>query len=227
MVNLSLTERVTQIDNKPKHPSSISKIASWPLLVVGVGAYLLIVSIPILAVTWLDGQVLEGGWVAYGITVSGTVAFAMVVGQFMLMARITWFEQLYGFSLILWFHKAMAVIATLLVLLHMSLLVSSRGNWDLIVFPLASWPVQLGRFAAVCMAAILAISFWRRWMPVNDADWRWFHNALAWSILLSGFLHGFVMSSSFDNLLLSAIWTSYLMIAILAWIERHYFSWKR
>ena len=197
-------------------------VASFWKLASGFVLYLLVVSIPISVVTLLDRQVMEGGIFEYGVTLSGILAYTIITFQFVLIARMPLLEKAFGFPALLRLHKAMAVVATFLVLLHMLLLVLSRGNWDLIFFPLVSWPVQLGRVAAICLIAILAISFGRRWIPVNQADWRWFHSALAWLILFTGFVHSFVMGSSFESLPLVAIWIGLLVVAVSSWVWRHY-----
>ena len=93
---------------------------------------------------------------------------------------------------------------------------------NLILFPMASWPIQLGRLAVIALMATLAISFGRRLIPINNADWRWFHNALAWTILVSGFLHSMVLGASFERPLFAIVWMGYFAIAILAWAYRRY-----
>ena len=173
--------------------------------------------------TLVDEQQLSKGWIHYGVTMSGIIAYAMISLQFVLAARIKWIVKPFGFPAVLRFHKTMAVLATSLVLVHLGLLVWSRGNWNLILSPWASWPIYLGRFAVVSLFTILGISFGRKWIPINNADWRWFHNALAWLILIFGFVHSLVMGSTFENFLLQAIWTGYFAIAILAWTWRRYF----
>ena len=218
------TNRVDQTNDvlmQSEQETAAVPVAKSPF---GVLLYWLIVSLPAISVTLLDDQVFANGWIGYGVTLSGVVAFTVIALQFVLIAHVPWLDKWFGFAALLRLHKAMAVAAILLVVLHMILLVVSRGNWELIWFPLVSWPVQLGRVAMVCLVIILVISFGRRWVPVNNSDWRWFHGALAWLILLSGFVHSFVMGSSSDNLLLSAIWIGLLVVAVAFWGWRFLFS---
>ncbi len=169
-----------------------------------------------------DVQLLSNGLIDVAARMSGIVAYTMISLQFVLSARINWIEKPFGFPAVLRFHKKMAVVATLLVFVHVVLLVWSRANWNLVLNPWASWPIQLGRIALFSLLTILAYSFGRRLIPINDADWRWFHCGLAWLILILGFAHSMVMGSSFENSPFAIIWTGYFSIAILAWIWRRY-----
>lgn len=180
----------------------------------GIG-YLIVVLLPAIVAT--VGQRHNNGLLPLAVTVSGVVAYAIVTMQFVLTARIKWIMNSFGNSSTLRLHKSMAIAATLFAVAHIALLVSSRGNWKLLLNPLASWPIQLGRIAALSLPIILAISFGRKLLPINNSDWRWFHNALAWLILISGFVHGMVMGTSFDNSIFATIWIGYFLIAILAW----------
>ncbi len=212
-------EPITRIENGLQQPPDAFGLASmW-----GVAAYLLVVSVPALLATFGNEQVFANGIVDYGVTLSGIIAYTMISLQFVLAARIEWIEKPFGFPAVLRFHKTMAVVATLFVFVHMTFLVWSRGNWNLILNPWASWPIQLGRVAVVSLLTIIAISFGRRLIPINNSDWRWFHNALAWLILILGFVHSMVMGTSFENPMFAVIWTGYFAMAFLAWTWRRYF----
>lgn len=176
--------------------------------------------------TLSDELLLANGWVHYGATMSGVIAYAIISLQFVLAARIKWIVKPFGFPTVLRFHKAMAVVATLLVFVHVGLLVWSRADWNLVLSPWASWPIQVGRVTVLLVLTILVISFGRKLIPINNADWRWFHNALAWLILMLGFVHSVMIGSSFENLPFAMIWIGYFAIAILAWTGRRYF-WSK
>lgn len=184
--------------------------------------YMFFALMPAMIATIIADKANPGSTIDYCVTVSGIIAYTIICLQFVLTARVARIEKSFGFPAMLRFHKIMAVVAAMLVFLHILLLVISRGNWDLVLFPFASWPIQVGRFAVVCFAALLVISFGRRWIPVHEADWRWFHNSLAWLILSSGFLHSTFTGSSFENLIFAVIWTGYLVVAVLAWSWRNF-----
>ena len=211
-------EKITHTENdRRKSPN-----ASAFTLLLGFAAYLFVVSAPAMMATIVDEKLLANGLAHYGVTMSGVIAYAMISLQFVLTARIKWIEKAFGFPAILRLHKTMAVVATLLVFSHVGLLVWSRGNWNLVLNPWASWPIQLGRVTVVSLLVILGFSFGRKLIPINNSDWRWFHNALAWTILISGFVHSVVMGTSFESSLFAMIWTGYFAIAILAWMWRWY-----
>ena len=196
-----------------------------PATLLGFSAYALVVLLPAIVATWQVAQPFDNGFAQYAATTSGVIAYAMISMQFVLAARFQWMVNPFGWSAVLRFHKTMAVVATLLVLVHVGLLVWSRGNWNLVLNPWAGWPIQLGRAAVFLILTILAFSFARPLIPINNSDFRWFHNALAWSILVSGFVHSMVMGSSFKNSSFAMIWIGYFAIAILAWLwQKHHRS---
>jgi len=178
---------------------------------------------PAAVATFADSQLFANGWVHYGATISGIITFTIISLQFVLAARIPWIVKTFSFKAVFRLHKSMAVVAMLLAVVHVGLLVWSRGNWNLLLIPLVSWPIQLGRITFVLLISLIVFSFGRKWIPINNADWRWFHNALAWSILIMGFVHSITMGSSFEGLLYALIWTGYFVIAISAWVSRKYF----
>ncbi len=169
-----------QTENSRQKPNS----ASSPTLLLGVAGYIFVVLVPAIVATFDGGQLLAHGMIQYGVTMSGVVAYSIISMQFVLVARFKWIVKPFGFPAVLRFHKTMAVVATLLTFVHVAMLVLSRGNWNVVLNPLASWPIQLGRVVVLALFAILAISFGRKLIPINNADWRWFHNALAWLILI-------------------------------------------
>ena len=150
------------------------------------------------------------------------ISFSIVAMQFVLKARIPLLENTFGNKAILALHKAMAVVATMFVFVHMGLLVWSRGNWNLVLSLRASWIIFFGRVGAVTLILILAFSFCRKRIPINNTDWRWFHNALAWTILVSGFVHSIAIGSSFETVPVTLVWVGYFVIAMLAWLYRHF-----
>lgn len=185
-------------------------------------AYSLLVSAPAVLATIVDEQLTENGIAYFGATVSGIVAYSIVCIQFVLAARFESIERPFGASVVFRFHKTMAIVATLLALIHLGLLIWIRGDWLLLLYAAASWPVQLGRVAGASLLITLVYSFGRKRIPMNNIDWRFFHSVLAWMILTSGFVHSIVMGSSFENPLFAVVWIGYFAFAILAWMHK----WK-
>lgn len=172
--------------------------------------------------TIFDEQLFENGLVFCGAALSGVFAYSIICVQFVLAARFQWIERSFGASVVFRLHKAMAVIATLLALVHLGLLIWIRGDWVLVLAVSASWPIQLGRIAGLSLLLMLGYSMGRKWIPINNADWRFFHSVLAWVILTSGFVHSIVMGSSFGSPVFALAWMGYFVAAIIAWLHK----WK-
>ena len=186
---------------------------------IGITCYLFAIVAPAVTAALYDEQVLDRSRVYLGLSTAGITAFAIIAMQFVLAARIPWIEEHFGFKAVLKLHKTMAVVAAILALVHVGLLVGSRENWNLVLSLRVSWPVFLGRFCVVALVVMLAYSFCRNRLPINNADWRWFHNVLAWTILLSGFGHGITIGASFENSVVTLVWIGYFLIAMAAWVS--------
>ena len=172
---------------------------------------------PAIIATVSNATLLSSG-LAYSVfALSGILAGAIVSLQFVLSARINLIETRFSAARMLRLHRTMALVATLCVLSHVGYAVWIKGSWDLILHPAASWPIQLGRLAAVSLIVTCLFALGRRRIPINNADWRFFHGILAWIILLSGFAHSIVIGESLASPLFALTWIGYLTLAISAW----------
>ena len=173
-------------------------------------------------VALVDKRVLTGGFANLGMSMTGMTAFSIVAMQFVLMARIPWLEKLFGLTGIFSLHKTMAIVAALLACAHIGFLLWRNGNWSLVLNPRASWLIFFGRVSAATIIIILAFSFFRKHIPINNADWKWFHGFFAWTILVSGFVHSIAIGSSFETLPVKFVWTGYFAIAMMARLYRNF-----
>ncbi|MFN3194293.1 MAG: ferric reductase-like transmembrane domain-containing protein [Aureliella sp.] len=175
---------------------------------------------PAVVAALVDEQLATNGLAFFGATITAVLAYTLVSLQFVLAARFKWIERMFGASTVMRIHRSMAVVAMLLAVLHIALLIWHRGSWELLLFPSASWPIQLGRIAGLAMLITIGYSMGRKWIPINNADWKFFHAVLAWTILVSGFLHSMVLGSSFASPLFAIAWTGYFAVAIFSWLSR-------
>lgn len=185
------------------------------MLLLGLGSYLLVVCFPGVLAILTDPEVLASGPVYSAFTISGISAFSIVASQFVLAARFRLLQQLFGAPAMLILHQIMAFVATGFVVLHIALLLWAKGSWDLLLSPWVGWPIQLGRIAVLALIVTVGISLGRRHLPINNADWRFFHGILACMILLCGFFHSVILGSSFQSPAFAIAWVGYLAIAVL------------
>ncbi|MFN3192529.1 MAG: ferric reductase-like transmembrane domain-containing protein [Aureliella sp.] len=180
-------------------------------------AYVVIVSAPAVVATAVDPQVLSNGVIYTCGVVSGVLAYSMVCAQFILSARLNWVESFFGASNIYRMHRRMALAVIPVLIIHLGFLTGMRGNWELLLSPQVMWPIQFGRVAVAAVLITILYSLGRNWIPINNADWRFFHGVLAWIILLSGLVHSIALGASFESPVFAFLWMGYFMIAVLAW----------
>ena len=106
----------SQFDNQA-HMNSVTR----PTLALGLLGYLIVVVAPLFVALLFDEQMLTGGIADLGVSVTGMVAFSMVAMQFILVARIPWLETPFGYKALLSVHRVAAVIAALLMCIHIGL----------------------------------------------------------------------------------------------------------
>lgn len=197
---------------------SRKKAEALPFLVLGMVGYFFVVFAPFLVAIALDERLVAGGVANLVISMAGMTSFSIVAMQFVLAAKIRWLENSFGSNSISTLHRTMAWVAALLVLIHVAFLIASRGNLGLVLSPRASWAVFFGRLSAIALLLVIPFSIYRKRIPITNADWRWFHGAFAWTILVSGFAHGISIGLSFESLGVQFVWLGYFATAILAWI---------
>ena len=79
--------------------------------------------------------------------------------QFVLSAHLKWIERPLGMNMLFHFHKAMAILASLLLLAHLALLaIGNNGDWSLVLDPQVGWPIWLGRIALLIVLVHLLLA---------------------------------------------------------------------
>jgi predicted ferric reductase len=143
-----------------------------------------------LVLTWLSlgpQEVKLGEAIALSL---GLVAFSALVVSVILPARVSPLIAAFGIETILRIHRSMAKAAVVLVLLHLVavLIEDPRGFaiFDLVHTTPAARAATCSTVALILMV-VLAITRSRR-QPRYEG-WRLVHNALAWVVLLTAWLH--------------------------------------
>jgi len=116
------------------------------------------------------------------------VGLTILALQFMITARLSWVEAPFGLDVILVFHRAMALVATLLLCVH-PVLVAREEGWSLLTGLHVRWYIWAGRltFALLLLQVIVSVS--RRVIRLSYDQWRRLHAPIALAILTMGFTH--------------------------------------
>lgn len=187
--------------NRPSSPASLPRNwrrAFW------LAVYVAMILIPLLTVLLTRPPSGKGlGWdIAVGF---GFAALLMMATQFLLTARFRRATTPFGIDLIYYFHRYVAYVIVILVLLHLSILLARNPGLIGLLDPVSgSWPVIAGAVSATLLLAVAAISAFRKKLRVPYEIWRISHLGLAVGAVAFGFIH--LMEIGSRPAALSALW---------------------
>lgn len=118
---------------------------------------------------------------------AGFVALALMVLQFFLTARVRAVTRPFGIDLIYYFHRQLAWVLCLLLVLHpLPLLWRDPALWSQLV---GRWPMQSGALAWLLILLIMLSSVWRKRFGLAYQHWRRLHLLLALAATLLALAH--------------------------------------
>jgi predicted ferric reductase len=137
--------------------------------------------------------------------------------QFVLAARLSWIEGPFGLDVLMRFHRAMAIVAVVLLAVH-PLLVAAGNGWGLLTRFRVPWYLWLGRLGVLLLLLQVGSSLLRLSLPLAYEVWRRCHNILALALLGLGFVHGAAIGSDLRSAAGLVVWGGLLAIALGAWL---------
>ena len=148
--------------------------------------YVCIVLSPLMLVAVLQPETDHGFIYTVGKNLA-LVGFTIIAMQFVISARWKWIERPFGLNILFHFHKAMGIIATILVFLHPITLAIGNNDWALIFGPGVAWDIWVGRIALLVLLVHVLFAVFRFILISNYETWRFIHNVGAVMVLLLGF----------------------------------------
>lgn len=148
----------------------------------------------------------------------GLLGFTIVAMQFVLSARLRWIERPFGLDMLFRFHKAMAVFATVLLLLHPLLLAAGGRGWALLIGFDIPWHHWLGRLGLLVLLTHVTISWFRLALRLEYERWRRWHNGLAVLLLVLGFVHSWNAGQDPTTGPLRFLWPGMVGVALVAYL---------
>ena len=146
------------------------------------------------------------------------VGFTILAMQFLLSARLKWIERAFGLNVLFHFHKAMAVLASLLLISHPVLIAIGGDNWSVIFGPQVLWHIWLGRIALLIMLVHVLLASLRFIIKLNYETWRFVHNLGAVLILSLGFFHSWNAGGDLQLSSMKALWAVLLFTAVASYL---------
>ncbi len=147
------------------------------------------------------------------------VGFTILALQFVVSARFPWVERPFGLNVLFYFHKAMAVIASLLLLSHPMLLALGGNEWSLIFGPQVIWHIWLGRIALLIILVHVWLATFRLVVKMNYETWRFVHNLGAVLILPLGFYHSWKAGGDLQLPWMKTLWAALLLTAVASYFR--------
>jgi predicted ferric reductase len=185
--------------------------------ILRMALYILIILIPLLIVGALRPPTDHGFVYTVGKNFA-LVGFAILAMQFVLSARLPWIERPFGLNMVFHFHKTMAVVATLLILMHPLLLASDGPHWNLIFGPGVDWTIWLGRIALVVLLMHVLFALFRLVLAINYQAWRFVHDIGAIVLLSLAFFHSWSAGGDLALIPMRFFWSALLLAAIIAFL---------
>jgi predicted ferric reductase len=188
-------------------------------------AYLIVILLPLTIVT--INNLPPPDLFAYNLgRAFALLAFAIMIMQVVLAARLKWVERPFGLNLTFPFHRRMGVFAALLLLAHPFLMVLGGGGWKLLLGD-NTWYIWVGRVALLLLLGNIIVSLWRIPLGLTFEKWRLGHDISGPAILVLGFVHSWYASIDFTAAIMQVLWVAMLAGAVGLYAHhRFYTPWR-
>jgi predicted ferric reductase len=143
------------------------------------------------------------------------LAFAILIMQVVLAARLKWVEEPFGLNLTFPFHRRMGALAAILLLLHPPLMALGGGGWHLIYGLNVEWYILVAKAALVLLLINVAVSLWRAKLGLKFEKWRLLHDILGPLVLVLVFVHSWYASEDLTVRPMQVLWVVFLAMAVL------------
>jgi predicted ferric reductase len=145
----------------------------------------------------------------------GLLAFAILIMQVGLAARLKWVEKPFGLNLMFPFHRSMGVFVAGILIAHPLLLAAGGGGWDLLIGLDLPWYLWLGKATLLLLLINVALSIFRGSLGLKYEKWRLLHDVLGPAILVMAFVHSWYAGGDLTVRLMQALWVVLLTGAVL------------
>ncbi|QDH70044.1 ferredoxin reductase family protein [Marilutibacter alkalisoli] len=212
-------------------PIAASPLGRWIQPGTWIALYLALIALPLLVL--LLGDRPGGGGFGWDFALAlGYAGLAMMAVQFALTARFKRATAPFGIDIIYYFHRYLAVIAFMLLLLHAALLVAIRPEAVGSIDPReAPAYMTLGWLAMLAFVSIMVTSLLRKQLRIDYDVWRRMHTVLAVLGIAFALLHILGSASYLLTPFKRGLWITLALSAIALvvhvrvirpwWLQRH------
>jgi predicted ferric reductase len=145
----------------------------------------------------------------------GLLAFAILIMQVGLAARLKWVEKPFGLNLTFPFHRNMGVFVAGILIAHPLLIAAGGSGWPLLIGLDLPWYIWLGKATLLLLLINVALSVYRGSLGLKFENWRLLHNIFGPAILVLAFLHSWYAGGDLEVVPMRALWIVLLTGAVL------------
>jgi predicted ferric reductase len=146
------------------------------------------------------------------------MAFAILIIQFIIAARVKWIERPVGFDILIRFHQYMAIFALALLIAHPLLLAAGGKGVRLLIGLDLPWYIWLGKITLILLLLNVILSKFQTSIGLPFEKWRLGHIILAPLIIGLAFTHSWTAGDDLELMILKALWLIALTLALLFFI---------
>jgi predicted ferric reductase len=158
---------------------------------LGIGAYLLLILLPLILMLVLPGPEKRNFWRELSVGL-GFVGLALAGLQFLPTARLTFFADAFDLDRVYFVHHRLSVLSVLLVLLHPFILLARNPYTLYLLNPVrAPWQAQAGLVGLSGLLLIGVTSVLRRQVRLGYRFWHSLHFLLSLVIAVFALIHLF------------------------------------
>ncbi|MDT8399168.1 MAG: ferredoxin reductase family protein [Pseudomonadales bacterium] len=188
--------------------------------VVWTGLYLALVLAPLTLLLFIATPPKGGFWweVAIG---CGFAALSMLVLHFFLTARLRIATAPFGIDVIYYFHRWLAYVLLVMILLHPLVLLWLDGSLWTHLRQDRNWSLQSGLWSLLCMLVVVFTSAFRKPLRLAYHHWRRLHLVLALAAVGFGFAHLHAVSYYSAAPLAQGLWQLMALALVLLILHVH------
>ncbi|MFW6145911.1 MAG: ferric reductase-like transmembrane domain-containing protein [Planctomycetota bacterium] len=183
-----------------------------------VAGYLVLACLPVALALAARPTSAEPLWTELGLG-AALLGFSLLALQPILAGRFHWLDRPFGLDTVMRFHKAMAILAAVLLLAHPVLLSLGAGHWQLLAFD-TPWQVWLGKAALIVLVLGIGYALLVHVRRLEYQTWRRAHKGMVVVVVL-GFLHSILLGHDVEAPRLLTYWSGLVAVAALVVVWRN------
>jgi len=140
------------------------------------------------------------------------VGFMILAMQPLLAGRFKWITRPFGFDIVIRFHRNMAILALVLIVIHPVLIAAGSAGFELLYSFSAPWYILVGKSALLILIIIALLSISGNPDRLGFERWRLLHDILAPLVLIMVIVHAWNAGTDFTTGWFK--WTSVIAVAV-------------